>query len=98
LFGYNYHLIVTANHHSFLKPSTLKIASAGVQRHLALRPDRAPARPDDSAAAPDGPAHWRQPRAAAGTRALAAIPALLLPGAAQIDRKKKIQRLHTYIH
>ena len=81
MFGYSYHLIVTANHHSFQKPSTLKIASAGVQRHLALRPDRAPARPDDRAASPDGLAHRRRPQVQPGPERCKSV-ALRLPGAA----------------
>ena len=51
--------------------------SAGLQLHLALRPDRAPppeheplpckpARPDNSAATPDSLARWQQARAGAG--------------------------------
>ena len=35
--SYKYCLIVNANQHSFLKPSTPKIAFADVQLHLAIR-------------------------------------------------------------
>jgi len=40
-----------------------EVTLAGVQFHLALRPDRPPALPDNIAASPDGPAHGQLPRA-----------------------------------
>ena len=81
--GYNFLLIIIGNDDRFPKSKLPgEAASARLQLLMAPRPDRSPAHHDDRAANPNGPAHRQWPRAAAGTRAPAAITVERLPGAA----------------
>ena len=72
MLGYNYQQIVTATRHRLQNPAPCRSRLSRNPASALPGPDRPPARPDNSAIAPDGPArgrlaHKREPEAGQGS-------------------------------